>query len=53
MYVKLVDGTYGTTEEEARVGDTVTLEICDDNGNNIEVTGVVAKRCYRGQLLPT
>jgi hypothetical protein len=52
MDVKLVDGTYGKTEEAARVGDTVTLEICDDNENNISVTGVVAERYYRGQLLP-
>jgi hypothetical protein len=52
MDVKLVDGTYGKTEESARVGDTVTLEICDDNENNTKVTGVVAERYYRGQLLP-
>jgi len=52
MDVKLVDGTYGKTEEEAKIGDTVTLEICDANENNIKVTGVVAERYYRGQLLP-
>ncbi len=52
MYVKLEDGTLGKTEKPAKVGDTVTLEICDDNENNIKVTGVVAERYYRGQLLP-
>jgi hypothetical protein len=51
MDVKLVDGTYGKTEEPARVGDTVTLEICDNNENNTKVTGVVAERYHRGQLL--
>ena len=30
----------------------MTLEICDDNENNTKVTGVVAERYYRGQLLP-
>ena len=52
MDVKLVDGTYGKTEEEAKIGDTVTVEICDDNENNTKVTGVVSERYYRGQLLP-
>ncbi len=52
MDVKLIDGTYGKTDEAARVGDTVTLEICDDNENNTKVTGVVAERYHRGQLLP-
>ena len=52
MDVKLTDGTYGKTNESARIGDTVTLDICDDNGNNVSITGVVAERYYRGQLLP-
>ena len=52
MDVKLVDDTYSKTEEAARVGDTVTLEICDDNENNTKITGVVTERYYRGQLLP-
>ena len=43
MDVRLEDGTRGKTEKPVKVGDTVTLEICDDNGNNIEVTGVVAE----------
>ena len=30
----------------------MTLEICNDNENNTKVTGVVAERYYRGQLLP-
>ncbi len=52
MDVKLKDGTYGKTDESARIGDTVTIEICDDNENNVKVTGVVSERYYRGQLLP-
>ena len=52
MDVKLVDGTYGKTEEAARVGDTVTLDVCDENENNVKVTGVVAERYYQGKLLP-
>ena len=52
MDVKLECGTHGKTEEAARVGDTVTLQICDENENNIKVTGVVAERYHRGQLLP-
>ncbi len=51
MEVKLQDGTYGKTVKPANVGDTVTVEICDDNGNNIEVTGVVAERFHQGQPL--
>ncbi len=52
MDVKLTDGIYGKTNESAVIGDTVTIEICDDNGNNVSVIGVVAERYYRGQLLP-
>ena len=52
MDVKLVDGTYGKTEEAARVGDTVTVQICDENENNTKVTGVVAERYYQGKPLP-
>jgi hypothetical protein len=51
MDVRLECGTYGKTEKIANVGDTVTLDICDDNENNIKVTGVVAERYYRGQLM--
>ncbi len=43
MDVKLEDGTLGKTEKPVKVGDTVTLEICDGNENNITVTGVVAE----------
>jgi hypothetical protein len=43
---------FSQTEEAARVGDTVALEVCDANENNTKVTGVVAERYYRGQLLP-
>ena len=52
MDVKLECGTYGKTEAAARVGDKVTLDVCDDNENNIKVIGVVAERYYRGQPLP-
>ena len=52
MDVKLECGTHGKTEKSVKVGDTVTLDICDDNENNTKVTGVVAERYYRGQLLP-
>ncbi|MHC4269666.1 MAG: hypothetical protein ACYSTS_14525 [Planctomycetota bacterium] len=44
--VKLEDGTLGKTEKPVKVGDTVTIEICDANGNNRTVTGVVAKAGY-------
>jgi hypothetical protein len=43
MDVRLEDGTWGKTEKLVKVGDTVTLDICDDNGNNIEVSGVIAE----------
>jgi hypothetical protein len=43
MDVKLECGTYGRTEKPVNVGDTVTLDICDENENNIKVTGVVAE----------
>ncbi len=43
MDVKLEDGTLGKTEKPVKAGDTVTLETCDVNGNNITVTGVVAE----------
>ncbi len=43
MDVRLECGTNGKTEKPVKAGETVTLEICDDNGNNIEVTGVVAE----------
>ncbi len=51
MDVKLECGTCGKTEEQVNVGDNVTLDVCDDNENNIKVTGVVAEKYYRGQLL--
>jgi plastocyanin len=43
MDVRLEDGTWGKTEKLVKVGDTVTFEIADDNGNNIEVSGVIAE----------
>ena len=43
MDVRLEDGTWGKTEKTAKVGETVTLDICDDNENNIKVTGVVSE----------
>ncbi len=43
MDVRLECGTHGKTEESVKVGDTVTLAICDDNENNIDVTGVIAE----------
>ncbi len=43
MDVRLKDGTNGKTEKPVKAGDTVTLEICDDNENNIKVTGVVSE----------
>jgi hypothetical protein len=43
MDVRLEDGTWGKTEKLVKVGDTVTIEIADDNGNNIEVSGVIAE----------
>ena len=52
MDVKLECGAYGKTKESVNAGDTVTLDICDDNENNIKVTGVVAERYNQGQLLP-
>ena len=52
MDVRLEDGTWGKTEESVKVGEMVTLDICDDNENNTKVTGVVAERYHRGQLLP-
>jgi hypothetical protein len=44
--VKLEDGTSGKTEKPVKVGDTVTIEICEANGNNRTVTGVVAEAGY-------
>ena len=46
MDVKLEDGTLGKTEKPVKVGDIVTLDICDDNENNKTVTGVVAEAGY-------
>ena len=43
MDVRLEDSTWGKTEKPVKVGDTVTLDICDDNENNIEVSGVIAE----------
>ena len=43
MDVRLEDGTCGKTEKPVKAEDTVTLDICDDNGNNTQVTGVVAE----------
>ena len=43
MDVRLEDGTWGKTEKPVKIGDTVTLEVTDDNGNNTELTGVVAE----------
>ena len=43
MDVRLEDGTWGKTEKPVQVGEKVTLEICDDNENNIKMTGVVAE----------
>ncbi|KHE93582.1 MAG: hypothetical protein K8F52_04110 [Candidatus Scalindua rubra] len=43
MEVRLEDGTRGETEKPVKVGDTVTLDVIDDNGNNLVVTGVVAE----------
>ena len=43
MDVRLEDGTNGKTEKPVKVGETVTLDICDDNENNIKVTGVVSE----------
>ena len=43
MDIRLEDGTCGKTEKPVKVGETVTLEICDDNGNNLSVTGVAAE----------
>ena len=43
MDVKLEDGTSGKTEKPVKVGEMVTLEVCDDNGNNTSVTGVAAE----------
>ena len=43
MDVKLEDGTLGKTEKPVKVGDIVTLEICDTNGNNKIVIGKVAE----------
>ncbi len=31
MDVKLEDGTWGKTEKTVKVGEIVTLEICDDD----------------------
>ena len=43
MDVKLECGTKGKTEKPVKVGETVTLDICDDNENNLKVTGVVSE----------
>ena len=43
MDVRLEDGTRGKTEKPVKVGETVTLDICDDNENNLKVTGVVSE----------
>ncbi len=43
MDVRLEDGTRGKTEEPVKVGEMVTLDICDDNENNTKVTGVVSE----------
>ncbi len=43
MDVKLEDGTWGKTEKPVKVGEIVTLDTCDDNENNIKVTGVVSE----------
>lgn len=39
--VLLTSGTVGTTSTEAAVGDTVTVTLHDENGNNITETGTV------------
>ena len=43
MDVRLEDGTWGKIEKPVKVGEVVTLDICDDNENNIKVTGVVSE----------
>lgn len=40
MYVLLTDGTVGKVDT-AEVGQEATVSLHDENGNNIEVVGVV------------
>ena len=39
--VLLTSGTVGTTSTKAAVGDTVTVNLHDENGNDITETGTV------------
>ena len=39
--ILLQDGTVGTTDYDCEIGDTITVSLHDENGNNIEVTGIV------------
>ena len=39
--VLLTDGTVGKAKDDAKIGDTVTVDLHDENGNFIKATGVV------------
>ena len=41
--VLLTSGTVGTTTSDAAVGDSVTVNFHDENGNPITETGIVAE----------